>query len=98
MKQPATLEPKTIADLMEVTGLGRDTVRAAIRTGSLPGYYVTHDGSGRGQYVIPHQAFEDFCKGIWVPSHRPVFTENIRPLPQPEPAPQPDDYIKRRTG
>jgi hypothetical protein len=97
MKQPATHEPKNVSDLMNVTGLGRDTVRAAIRTGSLPGYYVPGTGD-RGQYIVPGEAFAAFCKGEWVPQHRPVFTEPIRALPQLEPAPQPDDFIKRRTG
>jgi len=88
--EPTT--PKTVADLMEVTGLGRDSVRAAIRTGSLPGYYVMSDGRDRGVYVIPGDAFEDFKHGRWVATHRPIFTEPITPLPQPE------DLMRRRTG
>ena len=67
--------PYNVADLMRVTGLGRDTVRACIRSGSLPGYKSGH------QYTVPAQAFEDFCHGRWVPEHRPVFSEAIRPLP-----------------
>lgn len=92
MKQPSAA-PKTVADLMAVCGLGRDSVRAAIRTGTLPGYFVTSDRSGRrGRYVIPGDAFEDFKHGRWLPMHRPVFSEPIRPLPQPE------DLVRRRAG
>ncbi len=91
MKQPATSEPKSVADLMKATGLGRDSVRAAIRTGSLPGYYIPGTGD-RGQYVVPGEAFDAFCRGEWVPVHRPVFSEPIRALRQPA------DLIKRRTG
>jgi hypothetical protein len=84
------LPPKTVADLMRVTGLGDVAVRAAIRTGQLPGYYV---GRGsRGQYVIPGEAFAAFCAGTWVPQLRPLFTESIRPLPRPE------DMVKQRAG
>jgi hypothetical protein len=87
------LPPKTVADLMAVTGLGRDAVKAAIRTGELPGFYVrSASSSGRGRYVVPAQAFDDFCRGVWVPQRRPVFTEPIRPLPQP------GDLVKRRAG
>ncbi len=70
--------PKTVADLMTVTGLGRDSVRAAIRTGQLPGYYLGH--GSRGHYVIPNEAFAAFCAGTWVPVHRPVFSEPVRPV------------------
>lgn len=68
--------PYGVVDLMKVTGLGRDTVRACIRSGELPGVHA-----GR-QYTVPAQAFEDFCAGRWVPQRRPIFTENVRPLPQ----------------
>ncbi len=66
--------PRKIEDLMLVTGLGRDTVRACIRSGELPGYYA------HGRYTIPAQAFDDFCRGVWVPQVRPVFTERIVPI------------------
>ena len=69
----ATATFKTVADLMRVTGLGRDTVRAAIRTGELPGYKV-----GR-QYRVPAEAFDEFCKGRWVPQPRPLSPEPITP-------------------
>lgn len=79
--------PKTVADLMDVTGLGRDSVRAAIRTGELPGHYVA------GRYVIPGEAFDRFCRGEWVPQVRPVFTEPVRPRRRPA---DPADFVKRR--
>jgi len=66
--------PKGVKDLMAVTGLCRPTVCAAIRTGELPGYKVGE------RYVIPHQAFEDFIHGRWIPMHRHIFSEPIRPL------------------
>jgi excisionase family DNA binding protein len=66
---------KFVADLMRVTGLGRDTCRAAIRTGELPGYKV-----GR-KYVIPAEAFDRFCKVDWQPQPGPLFREPIKPLP-----------------
>lgn len=93
MTNQTTPAAKTVSDLMDVTGLGRDTVRAAIRTGSLPGYYVrTDEAHDRGKYVVPGEAFERFCKGEWQPTHRPVFTEAIRPLPQAS------DLIQRRVS
>lgn len=66
--------PRTVADLMRVTGLGRETVRTCIRTGELPGYHA------RGRYTVPAEAFDRFCRGEWVPQHRPVFTEHITPI------------------
>lgn len=74
MKATSERPAKGVPDLMRVTGLGRDSVKAAIRSGELPGYKV-----GR-RYVVPADAFEAFCAGTWVPQHRPVFTEAIRPL------------------
>jgi len=91
MKTPPAA-PKTVADLMTVTGLGRDTVRAAIRTGALPGYYVQSNPGNRGHYVIPADAFEAFCNGTWQPQLRPIVPQPIRPLPQPT------DFVKQRTG
>lgn len=89
--QPAA--PKTVADLMAITGLGRDTVRAAIRTGALPGYYVqSNPRKNRGHYVIPADAFEAFCNGTWQPQYRPITPTPIKPLPQPT------DFVKQRTG
>ena len=57
---------KTVKDLMTVSGLGRDATKAAIRNGQLPGYVV---GS---RYVVPDEAFEDFCHGRWTPTPQPV--------------------------
>lgn len=67
--------PKTVADLVRVTGLNKDTIKACIRTGTLPGYYT---GT---RYVIPSEAFDRFCRGEWVPQFRPVFTQEIKPIP-----------------
>lgn len=67
--------PKTVADLVRVTGLNKDTIKACIRTGTLPGYYT---GT---RYVIPAEAFDRFCRGEWIAQHRPVFSEPIRPIP-----------------
>lgn len=66
-------KPRTYQDLMAVTGLGRNAVKAAIRTGELPGYKI---GS---RYVIPADAFDAFCRGEWTPKPRPLFSEPIRP-------------------
>lgn len=59
--------PRTIADLMKATGLGRDATRQAVRNGELPGYVV---GS---RYVIPDDAFDRFCRGEWTPQPRQVI-------------------------
>jgi excisionase family DNA binding protein len=60
---------------MRVCGLGRETVRAAIRTGELPGYQI-----GK-KYVVPAEAFDRFCRGDWQPAPRPLSPEPIKPLP-----------------
>lgn len=65
-----------VKHLMRVTGLGRETVKAAIRTGELPGYLVGH------RYTVPEDAFRAFCEGRWVATIRPIFTQEIRPLVQ----------------
>lgn len=67
--------PKTVDDLRQVTGLGKDLVRAGIRAGELPGYVV---GS---RFVIPADAFDDFVHGRWVPKPRPVLPAPATPLP-----------------
>ena len=64
--------PRSVADLCAVTGLSADVVRAHIRAGNLPGYYVQQPGARRGAFVIPARAFDDFCAGRWVPVPRPV--------------------------
>lgn len=77
-RKPSTLRPVVYGykDLMAITGLGRETVKACIRTGSLPGYLA-----GR-TYVVPVEAFEAFKRGEWVPQHRPIFSEQITAKPQ----------------
>lgn len=65
--------PATVEDLMRVTGLGRATVREGIRRGELPGFQV----GARGQYVVPRQAFEAFCRGEWEPRPRRMFAEPV---------------------
>lgn len=69
--------PRTYQDLMTVTGLSRETVKAAIRTGELPGYKVGE------RYVVPAEAFDAFCAGTWVPNPRPIFPAGITPIAQP---------------
>jgi hypothetical protein len=77
--------PKGVPDLMAATGLGRDLVKAAILSGELPGHKIGN------RYVVPAEAFERFCRGEWVPTYRPVFTERIKPTAKPKPA----DFRKR---
>lgn len=68
--------PKTVADLQRVTGLGRDLVKAGIRSGELPGLVV---GT---RYVIPAEAFSRFCRGEWSPNPRPVLAQPVTVIPQ----------------
>lgn len=67
----ADVKPATVEELMRVTRMGREAVKAAIRYGALPGYVVEGDGL-RNRYVIPRAAFEAFCRGDWQPAPRPV--------------------------
>lgn len=60
-------KPATVADLVRVTGLGRDTVYAAIRAGELPGYVIGN------RFVVPRDAFNAFCVGTWVSQPQPVL-------------------------
>lgn len=69
--------PKTLQDLMTVTGLGKYAVKSAIRNGQLPGYKT-----GRF-YVVPADAFAAFCNGTWVPRELPK-PEPIRPIAPPQ--------------
>lgn len=62
-------------DLMRVCGLGRDTVKFAIRMGELPGFKV-----GRS-YVVPAEAFAAFCAGTWVATPRPLFPSGVQAAP-----------------
>lgn len=71
--------PRKYEDLMAVTGLSRASVKAAIRSGELPGYKVGE------RYVVPAEAFDAFCAGTWVPSPRPLFPAGITPIKQPAP-------------
>jgi excisionase family DNA binding protein len=64
--------PATVADLQEVTGLGRTAVKAAIVRGELPGSKVG------GRYVIPREAFDRYVRGEWVAQPRHI---DIQPLP-----------------
>lgn len=72
--------PRTVDDLCRVTGLGKDSVRACIRTGELPGVYVQPGSDARGRYVVPAEAFDRFVRGEWRPDPRPVFTHDITPI------------------
>lgn len=76
MTKPAPLKPQVygVADLMRITGKGRDTVRAAILSGELPGYKV-----GRS-YIVPKDAFEAFCRGAWVPIPHPVLSHPAKAI------------------
>lgn len=58
--------PRPLADLIVASGLSRDTVKALIRAGQLPGYKA-----GR-KYVIPADAFDAWCRGEWEPRPTPV--------------------------
>ncbi len=64
--------PRPLADLITASGLSRDTVKALIRTGQLPGYKA-----GR-KYVIPADAFDAWCRGEWQP--RPVEIAPVTPV------------------
>jgi hypothetical protein len=66
-----------VDELQRITGLGREAVKAAIRTGELPGYHV-----GRS-YTVPEEAFIAFCKGEWVAKPHPIFAESIKPIRSP---------------
>lgn len=67
---------KTWEDLRAITGLGRETIKALIRAGELPGYKL---GS---RYVIPAAAFEAFCRGEWQANPHPILPEPIQAKPQ----------------
>ncbi|MGC4107031.1 MAG: helix-turn-helix domain-containing protein [Thermomicrobiales bacterium] len=58
--------PKKVSDLIRVTGLDKHTIYAGIQRGELPGYKIG------GSYTIPDEAFEDFLRGRWSPTPRPV--------------------------
>lgn len=51
--------PATVQDLMDVTGLGRESVKLAIREGWLPGQKLC------GKYVIPAGEFDAYVAGTW---------------------------------
>lgn len=75
--------PKSLDELLAIVGVDRDVATAAILAGELPGYKV-----GR-RWVIPAAAFEDFRHGRWIPRPRPI-------LAQPQPLPEPTDFIRRK--
>ena len=77
-------KPKGVADLMEITGLSRNSVVAGIKAGELPGYKV---GS---VYRVPAEAFERFRRGEWQPHPRRLFPEGVHALPTK------DDMLKKR--
>lgn len=56
--------PATVSDLMYVTGLGRESVKLAIREGWLPGQKL------RGKYVVPAGEFDAYVAGTWKPQPR----------------------------
>lgn len=72
MKRSHVAAPASVQELMDVTGLGRDAVRAGIRCGQLPGYVVGV------RYIVPRQAFEAFCRGDWEPTLRMPIPGPIR--------------------
>lgn len=74
-------KPRAVADLVAVTGLAPDIVRAYIRAGMLPGYFCRMPGAKRGSFVIPAEAFDRFCRGEWVPAPRPVSAADVPERP-----------------
>ena len=70
----AESDAKSWLDLCRVTGLGRETVKAAIVAGELPGYLI---GS---RYIVPAEAFDAFCRGEWRPAPRPILAQQPNPV------------------
>ena len=69
--------PKTgYRELMKITGLGRETVKAAIRTGELPGAHI-----GKS-YIVPEAALIAFSEGRWTPQPHPIFPQPIQAKPR----------------
>ena len=66
--------PYTVADLMRVTGLGRDRVKSLIRSGDLPGYQL-----GK-KYVVPAEGFRALLASTWRPQPRHITVTNISPI------------------
>lgn len=62
--------PATVQDLMKASGLGRETVKALIRKGRLPGQKL-----GK-KYVVPRGEFERWYAGEW----KPQPAVNVTPL------------------
>lgn len=62
------------SDLVRITGLGRDQVKAAMLSGELPGHKV-----GK-LYVIPVPEFVAFCEGRWQQRRRPVLDMPAAPV------------------
>ncbi len=68
--------PYTLADLCRVTGWSRPTATAAMQAGTAPGYQAC----AGGKWIIPAQAFRDFCAGTWTPQPRHVVVTTITPI------------------
>lgn len=69
--------PKSWQDLARVCGLGRDSVKAAMMSGELPGVVV----GKKPRYIVPAEAFRAFCEGRWMPKPRPVLSQPAKPAP-----------------
>lgn len=82
--------PKTVRDLVAVTGLCKESIYAGIKTGEVPGYYIG------GRVTVPDEAFEDFVHGRWSPKPRPLFPNGITANPQVNATlVQPRDLIRK---
>ena len=64
-----------VRDLQAVTGLGKQTIYAAIEAGELPGY------KAGTRYVVPGPAFRAFCEGTWVPLPMRIRHDNAIEAP-----------------
>ncbi len=80
---------KSLEDLMRATGPSRDLCKSGILSGQLPGYKV---GT---RWTIPADAFDDLCRGRWVPHHR-TFVEVVTPPSESDTPPTAPDFIKKR--
>lgn len=85
-KQP----PATIKDLMLITGLGRETVKALIRTGHLPGQKLGQ------RYVIPRGEFDAFYEGRWESKAKPIEPVKAPQEPEKPTTKKPTDFVTRR--
>ena len=74
MIDPADDTPRTVADLVRVTGLADATVKALVREGTLPGYKL-----GK-KYVVPAGGYRALLAGTWKAQPREVVITNISPI------------------